>query len=137
MKGPVSPKEKTGYAHKAKAIGAKQFLSYEPAERTVAAVRQSMNVTQEVFARLVGSSTRTIAEIERGKKPSSSMERAMTEAWRLYEHLSEIIEKADFATWLRKPNPVFGGRQPLQLIEDGRSDELWRMVYELESGQLA
>ena len=36
--------------------------------------------------------------------------------------------------WLETPNEGFGGSQPLQVIERGEIDRVWRMVYFLESG---
>ncbi len=38
------------------------------------------------------------------------------------------------ATWLKTPNKAFGGSQPLQVIERGEVDRIWRMIYFLESG---
>jgi hypothetical protein len=34
-------------------------------------------------------------------------------------------------------NPAFDGSTPLQVIERGETDRIWRMVYELESGEPA
>jgi DNA-binding transcriptional regulator YiaG len=137
--GFVKKKEHDVHKHGRKKPSTATLVALDAAApaKKVAEMRQRMNVTQEVFGRLIGSSTRTIAQVEGGKRPSSSVERALTEAWRLYERLSEVIKEEDFARWIRKPNPVFGGFQPLQLIEAGRTDQLWQMVYELESGQLA
>lgn len=106
-------------------------------ENSVAVVRQRMGVTQEVLGRMVGYSTRAIAGVESGAKPSPGLQRALIEAGRLYDHLSELIDRDAFAEWLRTPNPAFGDHRPLQLIEDGRVDRLWQMVHEVESGQLA
>jgi hypothetical protein len=39
--------------------------------------------------------------------------------------------------WLKDPNPAFDGSTPLQVIERGETDRIWRMVYELESGEPA
>jgi hypothetical protein len=38
------------------------------------------------------------------------------------------------ATWLKTPNKTFDGSQPLQVIERGEIDRIWRMIYFLESG---
>ena len=34
-----------------------------------------------------------------------------------------------------EPNPAFDGSTPLQVVERGETDRVWRMVYELESGE--
>ena len=36
--------------------------------------------------------------------------------------------------WLRTPNAAFGGLKPLEVIERGETDRLWRMLFYLESG---
>ncbi len=57
------------------------------------------------------------------------------ETARLYARLEEAFGSAtDLAAWLKAPNPAFGGSQPLQVIERGEIDRLWRMIYFLESG---
>jgi hypothetical protein len=35
---------------------------------------------------------------------------------------------------MQEPNPAFDGSTPLQVIERGESDRLWKMIYALESG---
>ena len=45
------------------------------------------------------------------------------------------MEPKAIGPWLLQPNPAFDGSTPLQVIERGESDRLWRMIYELESGQ--
>ena len=51
------------------------------------------------------------------------------------EALAEVIEPASIESWLQQPNPAFQGSTPLQLVERGEMDRLWRMLYELGSGQ--
>jgi hypothetical protein len=53
----------------------------------------------------------------------------------LFEALSRIVDREAIGAWLREPNPAFDGSTPLQVIERGESDRLWRMIYEMESGQ--
>ena len=38
------------------------------------------------------------------------------------------------AEWLQEPNLAFDGSTPLQVIERGETDRLWKMIYLLESG---
>jgi hypothetical protein len=38
--------------------------------------------------------------------------------------------------WLDTPNDAFSGLKPLDLIERGEMDRLWRMIFEVESGAL-
>jgi len=36
--------------------------------------------------------------------------------------------------WLRTPNDAFDGLKPLEAIERGEVDRLWRMIYFSEAG---
>jgi hypothetical protein len=58
----------------------------------------------------------------------------LTELNRLFSALSELINKEAIGPWLKQPNSAFDGSTPLQVIECGESDRVWRMVSELESG---
>lgn len=54
---------------------------------------------------------------------------------RLYAELRQSsASQEQLATWLKTPNKAFGGSQPLQVIERGEIDRIWRMIYFLESG---
>jgi hypothetical protein len=59
----------------------------------------------------------------------------LTELNRLFAALSELINKEAIGPWLKQPNAAFDGSTPLQVIERGESDRIWRMVSELESGE--
>lgn len=49
--------------------------------------------------------------------------------------LCRLVDAKAIGSWLMQPNPAFDGSTPLQVIERGENDRLWRMIYELESGQ--
>ena len=51
-------------------------------------------------------------------------------------HMNLVSPEAS-GPWLKDPNPAFDGSTPLQVIERGETDRIWRMVYELESGEPA
>jgi hypothetical protein len=44
------------------------------------------------------------------------------------------MDPESIASWLETPNPAFDGLTPLEVIERGQIDRIWRMVFELESG---
>ena len=55
---------------------------------------------------------------------------------RLLDDLAvRVMPPAQVDQWLKSPNPAFDGSTPLQLMERGELDRIWRMVHELESGQ--
>jgi Antitoxin Xre/MbcA/ParS C-terminal toxin-binding domain len=53
---------------------------------------------------------------------------------RLFDALSELVDPKAIASWLKTSNPSFEGSTPLQIIERGETDRLWRMIWQLESG---
>jgi Protein of unknown function (DUF2384) len=50
-------------------------------------------------------------------------------------HCSTLFHKMAVARWLDTPNPAFDDLKPIELVERGHTDRLWRMIYELECGQ--
>lgn len=92
-------------------------------------------VTQDTFTRLTGFSPRAVANWAQGQKPSASTQRRLIEMNRLFTTLEQLVAKEAIGPWLKEPNLAFYGSTPLQVIERGETDRLWRMIYELESGE--
>jgi DNA-binding XRE family transcriptional regulator len=98
-------------------------------------LRAELGLPRKDFARLVGLSERTVASWEAGDELKESTNRHITEIARLLHHLKGAFESPQqLATWLKTPNTAFQGSQPLQVIERGELDRLWRMIYFMESG---
>ena len=98
-------------------------------------LRHEMGLNRADFARLVGLSERSVATWEGGADLKESSLRTIIEIGRLYAKLSQSFASPEqLATWLKTPNKAFDGSQPLQVIERGESDRIWRMIYFLESG---
>src|SRR5260370_37862632 len=53
---------------------------------------------------------------------------------RLFDALAEVVPASQIGPWLDIPNSAFEGSTPLQVIERGESDRLWRMIWELRIG---
>ena len=92
-------------------------------------------VTRDTFTRLAGFSPRAVANWAHGRKPSASSERRLTEMKRIFDALGALLDKETIGPWLKAPNPAFDGSTPLQVMERGETDRIWRMVYELQSGE--
>ncbi len=45
-----------------------------------------------------------------------------------------MVEPKVIGEWLKRPNPAFEGSTPLQVIERGETDRIWRMIWELQTG---
>jgi transcriptional regulator with XRE-family HTH domain len=97
--------------------------------------RSEFRVTQAQLVRLTGFSPRSVAKWSQGEAPSPKQEKALVEMDRLFDGLSRVIEPAQVGRWLTQPNPAFDGSTPLQVVERGEMDRIWRMLYDLESGQ--
>lgn len=100
----------------------------------VAEVRQDLGVDRRTFSRLTGYSERAIANWESGRALSPSSRQRIAEIRRLQESLARVMRPASIGKWIETPSPALGGLKPLEVIERGEIDALWRMVFRLESG---
>ncbi|MCB1127797.1 MAG: DUF2384 domain-containing protein [Verrucomicrobiae bacterium] len=87
------------------------------------------------LTRLTGYSQRSVDQWATGDTPSSPARKQLKEVARLFDALSDVMEAQDIGTWLKEPNPAFDGSTPLQVIERGENDRLWRMIYQLQTGE--
>jgi DNA-binding transcriptional regulator YiaG len=94
----------------------------------------SFGVTQDSFTRLTGFSPRAVAHWASGRTPSGSAQKRLTELTRLFDALSAMVDAKAIGDWLKQPNPAFDGSTPLQVIERGETDQIWRMIWELQTG---
>ena len=51
------------------------------------------------------------------------------------EALETLVARDAIGPWLKESNPAFDGSTPLQVIERWETDRVWRMIYELHSGE--
>jgi hypothetical protein len=54
----------------------------------------------------------------------------------IHKLLHAILKSKYVGQWLDTLNNAFSGLKPLDLIERGEVDRLWRMIFEVESGAL-
>lgn len=112
-------------------------LGKRPGPRSIAIVsdlRKDFGVSRKIFARLSNFSERAIANWESGTAISPNIKRQMQELKRLRQALAGVMEADYVGEWLQEPNEAFGGLKPLEVIERGQTDRIWRMIYILESG---
>ena len=108
------------------------------AKLDVRQIRARYGVSRSRFHRLTGFSERALANWEGMKAvPDESTTRRLRELDRLHAGLSRIIRPEFIAEWMDAPNPAFDGLKPIEVIERGEIDRLWRMIFELGSGGLA
>jgi len=97
-------------------------------------LRKQLAMPREVFSRLVNVSVRAIADVETAKKNVVKLQRPYNEVSRLYGALKEVVDPSSLGDWFLAPNKAFDGLKPIEVIERGEIDRLWRMVYMLRSG---
>ena len=103
------------------------------ARASVRELRQQLNLSQAVFARLLPVSVRTLATLESGAPPTDVVTRRLTELDRLTTALAEVIKKQSLGKWLQTPNEAFDGLKPIEVIDRGEIDRLWSMIDFLRS----
>jgi transcriptional regulator with XRE-family HTH domain len=99
-------------------------------------LREQLGLTRKQFARLVAASERAVADWESGRAVSPVARKALRELERLRVALGKVMQPQAVGPWLDTPNDAFAGLKPLELIERGEVDRLWRMLFEVESGAL-
>ena len=97
--------------------------------------RNTFQLPQPMLVRLTGFSPRSVAKWSQGEPPSAKQEKSLVEMDRLLDGLSRVMEPAQVGRWLKQPQAAFDGSTPLQVVERGELDRIWRMLYDLESGQ--
>lgn len=111
------------------------IMRHRSDETVVKRIFSKYGLKQDTLSRMTGFSVRSVAEWSGGKEPSAPAKRAFMEMDRLLDALSRLMEPKEIAVWLKEPNPSFDGSTPLQVIERGQTDRIWRMLYFVESGE--
>jgi len=76
---------------------------------TMLELRARLQLNRDVFARMLPVSTRSLATIESGEKPSESVRRSITELRRIVDALGEVITPETVGQWMTTPNDAFDG----------------------------
>lgn len=58
----------------------------------------------------------------------------MNELEKIKLALSEVIREENVENWLNSENKAFNAEKPIDLVNQGRQDEIWQMIYFLKSG---
>jgi DNA-binding transcriptional regulator YiaG len=120
----------------AKTHDAAAHFAIRHGDRTdVREITNRFGVRQETLSRMTGFSSRAVAEWARGKEPSAPAKKVFVEMDRLLDALARLMQPKEVGQWLKQPNPAFDGSTPVQVIERGQIDRIWRMLYYAESGE--
>ncbi|MEE9393927.1 MAG: helix-turn-helix domain-containing protein [Planctomycetota bacterium] len=97
--------------------------------------REKLGITREVMARLVGMSLSKVAKLEAGDSSADlQTTRRLLEIRHLLDQVGSIMKPDFVARWIREPNEGFDGFSPLEVIERGQVDRIWRMVFSIAHG---
>jgi DNA-binding transcriptional regulator YiaG len=102
---------------------------------SVREMAKRFDVRQDTLSRMTGFSPRAVAEWAGGKEPSAPAKKVFTEMDRLLDALARLMQPKEVGQWLKQSNPAFDGSTPVQVIERGQIDRIWRMLYYAESGE--
>ena len=75
-----------------------------------------------------------MATWESGGSIGEPARRSLSGVERLLRGLAEVIRKPAITSWLDTPNDGFAGLKPIEVIERGETDRVWRMIFFLGSG---
>jgi DNA-binding transcriptional regulator YiaG len=104
-------------------------------KNNVASLRMALQMPRNKFARLMGRTERAVIDWESGKAtPQGLSQQRLRELERLIEALRGLFKADGLGAWFDSPNPAFGGLKPIEVIERGEGDRLWRMIFELKAG---
>jgi hypothetical protein len=95
----------------------------------------TFHLTRAMLSDLTGMTFRSPTKSRRRLSLSQKQEKALSELDRLLVALSRILQPTEIGPWFDRANPAFDGRSPLHLLKDGENDRIWRMLYDLSSGQ--
>lgn len=116
----------------------REMLSKPPADAgtfDVNAFCEIYSVKRDQISRMTGFSPRTVAGWAGGQPLTTASRQKVRELKRLFETMGKVIKPQFIGAWLVEANPAFNGQLPIHLIERGEVDLLWRMIYDLGSGE--
>jgi ribonuclease D len=116
-------------------MSSKHFAIQRENHAAMRDISARFGVRQDTLSRMTGFSPRAVAEWTRGKEPSAPAKRAFAEVDRLLDALARLMKPKEVGQWLKQPNPAFEGSTPVQVIERGQMDRIWRILYHVESGE--
>ena len=101
---------------------------------SVAAVRKKLGLTQELFARLIGVTQRSVTTWENGGEINDVSLRRVREMDYLADELRKSMREDFIPHWLVSPNEGLGGISPIEAMERGEAAHVWRSVFLMGSG---
>ncbi|MBW7835862.1 MAG: DUF2384 domain-containing protein [Sphingomonadales bacterium] len=87
------------------------------------------------IANIIGVSPPTVTRWSKGEgSPTIDKQRIITELRWVAERLSDFYEPDEARLWLQLPHPQLSGERPIDLINQGRTNEVLEIIERLDSG---
>jgi len=129
-------KTQTKVSHRRKVAAAKPGVRIPPAPSfDVKRFCDRYRLVRPDLTRLTGYSLRAVDKWAAGAQPGGAARKQMKELDRLFDALADLMEPGYVGVWLKTPNQAFDGSTPLQVIERGETDRIWRMIYIAGTGE--
>jgi DNA-binding transcriptional regulator YiaG len=132
--GASRPSRKSAAVTATHSVTSRRLESVSQASTDVRRLARTYKLSNEVVSRVTGASPRTVSYWNAGTPPQRSSAQRIKEVTRLFDALADIIKGSAVGRWLQQPNKQFDGSSPLQVIERGETDRIWRMIWQLRGG---
>ena len=98
-------------------------------------IKDKAGIRSRELALLVGATPQTVSRWQQGHvdPQPNHLQRILTLEW-LASELAEFYEPADARLWLFSRHKLLGGASPVQLIQQGRIDDVLAVIEQLKSG---
>jgi hypothetical protein len=100
----------------------------------LAGLAKDAEMNYEMLAKALSVSRRSISGWLSGQEPERINRVRINEFGRLVSELRSIVKPGKLRSWWNQPVENFGGSSPLQVLERGETDRLWRMIWEIREG---
>lgn len=92
-------------------------------------------ISQEFFARTIGSSARTVSRwVTNNVRPLPIFQEKIQKLALIDRKLRTVFKREAIPKWLQTQNETLGGELPLNLLKNGRYDEILAVIAQLEEG---
>jgi len=107
--------------------------------RTIASLRQKLELSQERMARLAGVSMRTVARWENGDvEPEPLLKKRLAGLAAVFRALESMGDPADIVEWFETPDPRFHNQPPVDLLGSSHATaELLEAIKQWGKGDLS
>lgn len=101
----------------------------------VESIKDKAGIKNREVAELLSTTPQTVSRWKTGKtEPQrSTLEKLLELEW-LIKQLGEVYEPDEARLWLYSRHPLLGGRSPAVLIQEGRTDEVLKVISQLKEG---